>query len=90
MRIIVLTIVSMFLAICALAYQLHNRDKEIKALNQCITELKPRADKADSLDAELFHTSIELNRFQIAFEIFARRHPVYAEIYASIISDETE
>jgi hypothetical protein len=44
----------------------------------------------DSLDAELFPLEIELNRYEMAFKIFAKRHPVYAEIYASIISNETE
>lgn len=80
----------MLLAICLLSYELIKKDEEIKGLNKSMFELQERASVADSLDAELFHTSIELNRFQIAFEIFARRHPLYAKIYGDIISDETE
>jgi protein subunit release factor B len=78
------------LTMSVLLYQVSNKDRKIKALNQQIVELEQKAKLADSLEAELFSKEIELNRFQVAFEIFARRHPVYAEIYASIISDETE
>ena len=78
------------LTMSVLLYQVSNKDRKIKALNQHIVELEQKAKLVDSLEAELFPKEIELNRFQVAFEIFARRHPVYAEIYASIISDETE
>ena len=78
------------LTMSVLLYQVSNQDRKIKALNQQIVELEQKAKLVDSLEAELFPKEIELNRFQVAFEIFARRHPVYAEIYASIISDETE
>jgi|TARA_R110000868_G_C10545048_1_gene735338 hypothetical protein len=78
------------LTMSVLLYQVSNKDRKIKALNQQIVELEQKAKLVDSLEAELFPKEIELNRFQVAFEIFARRHPVYAEIYASIISDETE
>lgn len=46
--------------------------------------------RADSLHAALYPCEIELNRFQVAFEIFARRNPKGAEQYATIISEETE
>ena len=78
------------LTMSVLLYQVSSKDRKIKALNQQIVELEQKAKLVDSLEAELFPKEIELNRFQVAFEIFARRHPVYAEIYASIISDETE
>lgn len=78
------------LTMSVLLYQVSNKDRKIKALNQQVVELEQKAKLVDSLEAELFPKEIELNRFQVAFEIFARRHPVYAEIYASIISDETE
>ena len=78
------------LTMSVLLYQVSSKDRKIKALNQHIVELEQKAKLVDSLEAELFPKEIELNRFQVAFEIFARRHPVYAEIYADIISDETE
>lgn len=78
------------LTMSVLLYQVSSKNRKIKALNQQVVELEQKAKLVDSLEAELFPKEIELNRFQVAFEIFARRHPVYAEIYASIISDETE
>jgi hypothetical protein len=73
-----------------LLYQVSTKDRKIKALNQQIVELEQKVKVIDSLDAELFPLEIELNRYEMAFQIFAKRHPVYAEIYASIISNETE
>lgn len=46
--------------------------------------------KVDSLYAENLPCQIEVNRYQVAFEIFARRNPKAAEQYATIISEETE
>jgi hypothetical protein len=46
--------------------------------------------RLDSLDAEMFPMEIELNRYEIAFRIFAERNPKAAEQYGDIISDETE
>ena len=86
----VMTALGIVLTMSVLLYQVSNKDRKIKALNQQVVELEQKAKLVDSLEAELFPKEIELNRFQVAFEIFARRHPVYAEIYASIISDETE
>ena len=44
----------------------------------------------DSLHAENFPCQIELNRYQIAYEIFMERNPKAAKEYGSIISEETE
>jgi hypothetical protein len=44
----------------------------------------------DSLDMENYPCQIELNRFQIAYEIFSRRNPKAASQYGDIISEETE
>jgi hypothetical protein len=78
------------LTMSVLLYQVSSQDRKIKTLNKQIVELERRASVADSLQAELFPKEIELSRFETAFSIFARRHPVYADIYASIISEETE
>lgn len=45
---------------------------------------------ADSLYAENYPCQIELNRFRIAFELFAQRYPKEAAKYGDIISNETE
>lgn len=44
----------------------------------------------DSLSNELFPIEIELNRYQVAFKIFAERNPEAAYEYGTIISEETE
>lgn len=44
----------------------------------------------DSLDMENYPCQIELNRFQVAYEIFIKRNPKAASQYGDIISDETE
>jgi hypothetical protein len=44
----------------------------------------------DSLLGELFPTQIELNRYQIAYKIFATRDPQAARVFGNIMSDETE
>jgi len=44
----------------------------------------------DSLQAELFVKSIELGRYEVAFNIFSERNPKGAEQYGDIISNETE
>ena len=78
------------LTMSVLLYQVSNKDRKIKALNQQVVELEQKAKLVDSLEAELFPKEIELNRFQVAFEIFARRYPKCADIYSMIISEETE
>jgi hypothetical protein len=44
----------------------------------------------DSLDMENYPCQIELNRFQVAYEIFMKKNPKAASQYGDIISDETE
>ena len=45
---------------------------------------------ADSLYNENFPCQIELNRYQIAYELFMERNPKAAKQYGTIISEETE
>jgi hypothetical protein len=45
---------------------------------------------ADSLETENYPCQIELNRFKVAFELFAKRYPKEASMYNDIISNETE
>jgi hypothetical protein len=86
----VVIFVGIVLTMSVLLYQVSTKDRKIKALNQQVVELEQKVKVIDSLEAELFPLEIELNRYEMAFQIFAKRHPVYAEIYASIISNETE
>ena len=44
----------------------------------------------DSLHAENYPCQIELNRYQVAYEIFVERNPKAASQYGDIISNETE
>ena len=44
----------------------------------------------DSLHAENYPCQIELNRYQIAYQIFMERNPKAAKQYGTIISEETE
>lgn len=44
----------------------------------------------DSLHAENFPCQVELNRYQMAYEIFMERNPKAAKQYGDIISEETE
>lgn len=44
----------------------------------------------DSLHAELFPVTVELGRYQVAYEIFMERNPKAAQQYGTIISEETE
>ena len=46
--------------------------------------------QVDSLHAENYPCQIELNRYQIAYEIFVERNPKAASQYGDIISNETE
>lgn len=45
---------------------------------------------ADSLQAENYPCQIELNRYQVAYQIFMERNPKAAKQYGTIISEETE
>ncbi len=44
----------------------------------------------DSLHAEIFPCQVELNRYQVAYELFMERNPKAASQYGDIISNETE
>jgi len=60
---------------------------EIKKLDDGVVRLEF---EKDSLTSELFVSSVELHRYEIAFEIFMKRNPKAAEQYGTIISEETE
>jgi len=44
----------------------------------------------DSLHSEIFPCQVELNRYQVAYELFMERNPKAASQYGDIISNETE
>ena len=46
--------------------------------------------RCDSLEAELWPASVELGRYQMAYQILLERNPKAAKQYGDIISDETE
>jgi hypothetical protein len=46
--------------------------------------------RCDSLEAELWPASVELGRYQMAYEILLERNPKAAKQYGDIISNETE
>jgi hypothetical protein len=46
--------------------------------------------RCDSLHDELFNKSVELGRYEMAYEIFMERNPKAASQYGDIISQETE
>lgn len=60
---------------------------EIKNLDDKVARLEF---EKDSLHDDFFVTSIEKNRYEIAFQIFMERNPKAAEQYGTIISEETE
>ena len=80
------------LALClVVVYQQVNIVEPLKqAAKQCQADLFIQAAKADSLQAELLPLEIQLNRYEMAFTIMARRYPKCADIYSMIISEETE
>lgn len=55
--------------------------------SQLIDSLQKRC---DSLHDELFVKSVELGRYEMAYEIFMERNPKAASQYGDIISKETE
>jgi len=57
---------------------------------QLITKCDSIQHVADSIHNKSYEDEIELNRYQIAFEIFLKRNPKAAEEYGDIISNETE
>ncbi len=54
---------------------------------QTIDSLQKRC---DSLEAELWPTSVELARYEMAYQILLERNPKAAKQYGDIISNETE
>ncbi len=68
--------------------------KKNENLKNTITSMEKEIDSLqnqnDSLTSEIFPCEVELNRFQIAYEIFLRRNPKAASQYGDIISEETE
>ena len=46
--------------------------------------------KIDSLEVELWPMKVELNRYEVAYELFMERNPKGANQYGDIISQETE
>jgi len=81
---------SLVTAIIMLFGQLYFMNIAEKEVNLANFERDTVQYRVDSLKSELFVVEIELNRYQVAFEIFARRNPKAAEQYGDIISDETE
>lgn len=73
---------------------LSNEDIDLKKRNLEIQKLTNQVDslqkKSDSLYSELFPNQVELNRYQIAYELFMERNPKAASQYGDIISQETE
>lgn len=63
---------------------LHKELQEYKASNERLQV------QCDSLRADFFPISVELSRYETAYEIFARRNPKGASQYGDIISNETE
>jgi hypothetical protein len=61
--------------------------EEIVTLNKTIKILEAQK---DSLHWELYPTQIQLNRYEVAYDIFMERNPKAAEQYGTIISEETE
>lgn len=70
-------------------------------LNRDLNRMQARIDESirmvdslqrqnDSLNSELFTTAINLNRFEVAYEIFSKRNPKAAHQFGTIISEETE
>jgi hypothetical protein len=54
---------------------------------QMIDSLQKRC---DSLEAELWPASVELGRYEMAYQILLERNPKAAKQYGDIISNETE
>ena len=80
------------LALCLVVlYQQVNSVRPLKqAAADCQTKLDVETRRADSLEVELFPLETQLNRYEMAFTIMARRYPKCADIYSMIISEETD
>ena len=64
--------------------------EKTKDLEKIKLELDSLQFAHDSMYAELYPCQIELNRYEIAYEIFMKRNPKAASQYGDIISNETE
>lgn len=96
-----ITIVVLSLLLCWVSVMYSNQGQKLKELNPKI-EVFESGDisKAqtidslqkiiDSLHSEVFPCQVELNRYQMAYEIFMERNPKAASQYGDIISEETE
>ena len=67
-----------------------NNKKQISYDKQLSIKCDSIRHVADSIHNKSYDDEIELNRYQIAFEIFLKRNPKAAEEYGDIISNETE
>jgi hypothetical protein len=67
-----------------------NNKKQISYDKQLSIKCDSIQHVADSIHNKSYEDEIELNRYQIAFEIFLKRNPKAAEEYSDIISNETE
>lgn len=78
-----------FSTLCAITLGVlySNQVSQVKNLTTKVNELQIIS---DSLHAENFPCQIQLNRYQIAYEIFLERNRKAAEEYGTIISEETE
>ena len=65
-------------------------EKKTIELEQVKKEMDSIQFVSDSMYAELYPCEIELNRYEIAYQIFLRRNPKAASQYGDIISQETE
>ena len=67
-----------------------NNKKQISYDKQLSIKCDSIQHVVDSIHNKSYEDEIELNRYQIAFEIFLKRNPKAAEEYSDIISNETE
>ena len=91
-----ITIVILGLLLCWVTVMYSNQKQSIKievfnggdiSKAQTIDSLQK---VVDSLHAEIFPCQVELNRYQVAYELFMERNPKAASQYGDIISNETE
>jgi DNA recombination-dependent growth factor C len=88
--VVILTIFSIWVVLqnTSERYKINRQhESEVKSLQDSILLIKAQK---DSLYSELYPCEIELNRFQIALEIFLQENPKAAEQYSEIISSRTE
>jgi hypothetical protein len=66
------------------------QQKELSKLIQKAHTIDSLQNKIDSLEVELWPMKVELNRYEVAYELFMERNPKGAKQYGDIISQETE